>query len=381
MKKRTICIMGRILDQDDGLGVYASNLLEHMFRQDSESKYALLLRTDKCKDLFQHFPNVETIVLPAKIKTLWDQFTVPMAAHRLKADIIFNPKFSIPLFTKSACVFVLHGSDWYVNPQNYEWWDNIYIRIMMPTYCWKAKRLMAISQTIADDLAKYAHVNPSKVTTSYAAPSSHFNTTPDTQKLLAFKLQYNLPDAFIFTVARAYHSGHGNLPPYPGGNIENLISAYLKYRNEGGELPLVVAGERIKEYLLNNNFSSIDLEHINFMGFVPHAEINYAYNLATFFILSTLYESFAFPLVEAMASGCPAIVPNTGACPEVSGGATLLVDPLMPDEFTNAMFNLDKSAEKRDQLKELGLKQAATFTWENTAQKTLLSFNLTQSKN
>jgi len=31
---------------------------------------------------------------------------VPRAARRHNADLIFNPKFSIPLFTRLPCVFV-----------------------------------------------------------------------------------------------------------------------------------------------------------------------------------------------------------------------------------------------------------------------------------
>src|ERR1700756_5185292 len=96
---RVICVMGRPLDQDDGIGVYTSELLRNMLTLDPNSRYVILLRTARHERLFDEFPNAETRVLPARIKTWWDQIVVPAAARRVKADLIFNPKFSIPLLS------------------------------------------------------------------------------------------------------------------------------------------------------------------------------------------------------------------------------------------------------------------------------------------
>ena len=375
MGRRVICVMGRVLDQEDGLGYYSANLLNQIFRMDMESDYVVLLRTPKHKDMFLSHANVKTEVLAAKRKLLWDQVVVPRAARKYGAKIIFNPKFSIPLFSSAAGIFVLHGSDWYINPKNYEWWDNLYIRVMMPLYCWKAKRLLSMSKIIVDDTVKYAYVNPEKVSVSYAAPGSHFQLDVDKQMLDVFREKYKLPDKYIFTVARAYHTGHGNQPAYPGGNVETLVASYQYYRKSGGTLPLVIAGKRIREYLLNNNIDMKKLENIFFTGFIPYTEINMAYNLAEFFVLATLYESFAHPLVESMACGCPVIAPTTGACPEISSGAALHVDPKDSRAISLAMKQLSDSSGLRDRMSSDGVKRASQFTWEFTAQKTLDAFS------
>jgi hypothetical protein len=113
-----------------------------MIALDRGSHYVVFLATPKNADLFHDFTNVETHVLPSRSKLWWDQVVVPRAARRFNVDLIFNPKFSVPFFTRRPCAFVLQDSDWYVNPQNYPWWDNIYIRLMLPMYCRKAKRLL-----------------------------------------------------------------------------------------------------------------------------------------------------------------------------------------------------------------------------------------------
>ncbi|MFQ5889852.1 MAG: hypothetical protein ACE5JR_07340 [Gemmatimonadota bacterium] len=131
---RTLCVLGRALDQDDGLGVYAQNLLRELFELDPATRYVLILRTPKHASRFQAFGNVETWVMPARFKAWWDHVVVATAARRANADFIFNSKFSLFLLSRRLGVFVLHRSDWYVDPHHYQWWDNLYIRMMLPVY-------------------------------------------------------------------------------------------------------------------------------------------------------------------------------------------------------------------------------------------------------
>lgn len=371
MGRRVVCIIGRPLDQDDGIGVYSSQLLRSMLTLDPKSRYVILLRTPKHEHMFDEFPNAEVRILPARTKTWWDQITVPLAARRAKADIIFNPKFSIPLFTRRPTVFVLLGSDWFVNPRNYTWWDNLYIRLMMPIYCRKAAKVLSISKRALEDTVKYCHIDRSKVTLSFAAAGPHFRVITDQTTLRQFAEQYHLPSKFILTVARAYHTGHGRLPEYPGGNNETLLRGYRRYRERGGVLPLVVVGWEIERYLRAHGFDDRALEGAHFTGLIPNLEIVKAYNLAEFFILATLYESFPLPLIEALSTGCPAIMPTTGGCSDLAGNAARYIDPLSPDAIAEAMTTLADSPGLRQEMRAAGLERAREFTWRKTAERTL----------
>ena len=367
--------MGRILDQDDGLGVYADNLLRQLFVLDPDTCYHIVLRTALNQNRYDGFRNVKTAVLPHRIKLAWDQITIPRYARRIGADIVFNPKFTLPLFSRRPGVFVLHGSDWYVNPGNYTWWDNLNIRIALPLYARKARHMLAISQTIVDDLARHAGIDPSRVTVSHAAPSPHFLDIPSPDRFGAFASRLGLPSEYMFSVTRAYHTGHGGQPEYPGGNVEGLISGYRSYRSRGGELPLVVAGDRIEEYLSARGYGAAELDRVHFTGYVAHDEIPLLYRGARFFVLTTLYESFSLPLVEALASGCPAIVPSSGACPEVAGEAARFIDPRDHESIGDAMLELDQSSVIRAALREAGLERAQRYSWSSVARKTLSVFD------
>jgi glycosyltransferase involved in cell wall biosynthesis len=371
MPRRTIAIMGRVLDQDDGLGVYSLNLLSQMLRLDPQTRYVLLLQTPKCRDVFREHTNLEAHVLPARSKLVWDQWIAPRMARRSGAQLIFNPKFSVPLLSGIPSVFVLQGSDWYVNPANYPWWDNLYIRLMLPLYCRRAARLLAISQATLDDLSRYANIDVSTAALSYAGVAPNFVPTKNRLELARFRNEYRLPPRYIFTVARTYHIGHTNQPPYPGGNVERLMRAYRRYRNTGGTLPLVVAGHRVEEYLRERGFTAVDLSHVCFTGLIPNARIHMAFQLAECFVLATLCESFGIPIVEAFATGCPAIVPSTCASPEIAGGAAVLVNPLDEAQIAGALTRVTSSPALRAELRAKGLERARAFTWQATAERTL----------
>jgi glycosyltransferase involved in cell wall biosynthesis len=375
MPGRTIGVMGRVLDQEGGLGVYARCLLPELLSQDPDTRYVIFLSTEKSRDLLRRFPNAEPHVLPARSKLYWDQVTVALAARRLGVDLIFNPKFSIPLLSGRPCVFVQQGSDWYVNPQNYEWWDNLYMRVMLPLYSRKARRTLAISQATLDDLAKYAHIDVSDSVVSYAGVAPNITAERDTKALTEFRAKHRLPERFILTVSRAYHSAQRRLIPYPGGNDETLLRAYRRYRERGGELPLVVVGFRIKEYLSERGFSDRELADVHFLGLVPNTEIHLAYQSAECFVLASLCESFGIKILEALATGCPAIVPSTCGSPEIAGGAARLVNPHDEMDIAQALTDVTGSEEVRRAMREKGLRRAQGLTWQDTARKTLAVFD------
>jgi glycosyltransferase involved in cell wall biosynthesis len=371
MSERLICIAGRAIDQDDGMGVYCRNLAPELCRQDRGSRFLILLQSDAHRQLFAGLPHVETRVVPVRSKLVWDQVAVPRHAARAGADVIFNPKFSVPLLSRIPSVFVLHGADFFVNPQNHTWWDNIYLRVMMPLYCRKARQLLAISRTIADDMVHAGLADWSKITVSYAAAGDQFTLARDQAALDGFRARYRLPERFILTVTRVYHMPFRGQPVYAGSNNDRLLAAYRRYRDNGGTLPFVIAGRRVEQYFRSRGFGDADLDGLVFTDFVPNDEIQYAYQLAEFFVNVSLYESFSIRTVEAMRCGCPTLLASTGACPEVAGGAARLVDPLSEPEIATAMLELERSPDERQRLRAAGLTRAGDFSWSETARRTL----------
>jgi hypothetical protein len=80
----------------------------------------------------QSHANVEEVLLSAPHKFLWDQVAVPYHAWKARADVIFNPKFSIPLVSHCPAAMGLQEPAWWVWPQHYERWNVVYMRAMLP---------------------------------------------------------------------------------------------------------------------------------------------------------------------------------------------------------------------------------------------------------
>lgn len=374
---RTIAVMARLLDQQDGLGVYSRELLQQLFSLDAGTRYVVFLGSSRAHGLFDGFSNVQTQVLSCSSKLWWDQVLVPRAARNCAADLIFNPKFSLPLLTRIPGVFVLQSCDWYVNPGNYPWWDNLYIRLALPLYCRKARGLLTISQATLDELRIRTGLSLSCAPITHAGVGANFTAQADPSSQQEFRRKYSLPERYIFTVARVLHTGIAKMPAaYPGGNNERLVRAYRAYRQRARQpLPLVVAGRGVREYLSARGFSAAQLEGIHFLGFVPNDTLHHAYQLAECFVLATLCESFGIPILEALASGCPAIVPSTGAAPEVAGDAARLIDPYDEQDIARALLEVAESEPLRAHLALAGLKQARAFGWQQAAQRVLQVFD------
>jgi glycosyltransferase involved in cell wall biosynthesis len=64
-------------------------------------------------------------------------------------------------------------------------------------------------------------------------------------------------------------------------------------------------------------------------------------------------------------------VSKTCAGPEVAGSAARLIDPYDEEDISEALLEVGASAECRAQLRRLGLARAQTFTWRDTARRTL----------
>jgi glycosyltransferase involved in cell wall biosynthesis len=91
-------------------------------------------------------------------------------------------------------------------------------------------------------------------------------------------------------------------------------------------------------------------QQVIFPGFVDRAQIVKYYQRATLYVTPTLYETFGYTVLEALACGVPVVASRVGAIPElVEDGATgLLVEPHDPDALADAILTLLDDPVRRD---------------------------------
>lgn len=107
-----------------------------------------------------------------------------------------------------------------------------------------------------------------------------------------------------------------------------------------------------------------------YLGRLRDEVLVYLYRHATGLVFPSKYEGFGFPVVEAMALGCPVICSPVASLTEVGGAAALFTD-MKPDAYLNAMRQVSREASMRNELIERGLAQATNFSWDKCAREVL----------
>jgi len=165
----------------------------------------------------------------------------------------------------------------------------------------------------------------------------------------------------------------------PVKNIDRLFRAFkdfkekLKKETGKNDYKLVMAGKRgwlSKEYKQMAKDLGI-AKDIIFTGYVIGDEMVSFFKHAEFFVMPSLYEGFGSTVLEAFATGTPAIVTNASSIPEIAGDGARLVDPINVEEISGAMLDFAKNEDLRNSYRQKGLEQVKKFDWEKCARETL----------
>jgi glycosyltransferase involved in cell wall biosynthesis len=115
--------------------------------------------------------------------------------------------------------------------------------------------------------------------------------------------------------------------------------------------------------------------HVTFQHGMGNEELAELLASAQIAVVPSLYEGFSLPAVEHMASGTPLVATRTGALPEVTGDAAVLVEPGNPDELAAALRRLCDSPGERERLGDAALRRVAErFAWPAVARATVAQY-------
>ncbi len=106
------------------------------------------------------------------------------------------------------------------------------------------------------------------------------------------------------------------------------------------------------------------------LGVVPYAALHHLYRACDVYVTPAYAETFAHPLVEAMASGLPVVASNFPAHTEVCGDAARYFAPFSAESLANALVSaLDP--EVRLRLAFAGKARANDFSWSKHVNRLL----------
>ncbi|HKJ38999.1 MAG TPA: glycosyltransferase family 1 protein, partial [Anaerolineales bacterium] len=310
-----IGIMLRSIDEKGGVGVYTRNIVKELLQIDQKNEYVLFYANPANIGLFSRHNNVSENWIKGSNKAYWDQIAIPKACREEKIDLLFHPKFTVPLFAPCKSVMVVHGADWLIpeQAQFYTWWDVKYMQMMLPQYFKKSAVVISVSQETTDNFNRILRLPDGKVQTIYFAPARNFKRITDPAVLQKVKAKYKLPDNFILTLTKRKGGGRKNLG--------QVFKAYARYHDQTN-MPhkLVIGGKDCHlfrdEYGIPADGYGKD---ILFPDWIDQTDLPAVFSLASLYLYPSNLEAFPIPLTEAMACGTPILTSNVNGLKEIAG--------------------------------------------------------------
>lgn len=232
----------------------------------------------------------------------------------------------------------------------------------------RPRAILAVSHATRRDLCERLGIDERAVEVIWHGVDHHrFTPAPDPLEQERIETLLGTKGGF------ALYLGAGD----PRKDLTTLVSAYAASRLRG-QLPLVLAGY-LYPWRLRELTSLCERLHIvpdvKLLGYVPESAVPALYRAASVHVFPSRYEGFGLPVLEALACGAPTITSPGSSLDEVAGNAAEIVPCGDIEAMTRALELVVGDSEHRQLLRERGLARAATFTWRETAKRTLAFWN------
>ncbi|HEU5004231.1 MAG TPA: glycosyltransferase family 1 protein [Actinomycetota bacterium] len=350
-----------LLNARTGVGHYTGALLEHLEAADP-SLEVTLFAVGRQRDALEA-RHVRRLRVPARLAASgWDRVPwVPGEALTGRVDVVHGTNFWVPPLRRRNGVVTIHDLTFLLYPEfctppvrRYRW--------ILPKVLARCRVVITPSATVADQVAAELGVERVRivVTPEGVRPGARVLGSPG-----------GTTSSYVLFIGTQE----------PRKNLDRLIRAFAQLRDLdvrlilagpagwGGGDPLVLA-------------DSLGIAgRVQTVGYLPDRELALLLAGARAFVFPSLYEGFGLPPLEAMAAGVPVVAAAAGSLPEVLGDAPVWCDPLDVSSIADAVRRVVSDETVRAQAVERGRAQAARYTWEATAARTIDAYRMVAGLN
>ncbi len=339
-------------NKNTGIPYYIQCLYSKLLEIDKENSY-IFFQTELNKTLG------DTLVQPVPSgylgSLLFDLWYVHRLAHVNKVDIIHGPAHFLPFFKErhQKCIVTIHDLSLVRFPELTTWQFRAVFKYITGRSLRNATIVVTDSHSTKRDVVELYGIDEAKVRVVHLGLNEVF-------------LKESMPRRLV---DKPYFFSLTTHPQRK--NILRVLEVFGEHLDDFGDLIYVVAGIISDDQLqvIKDQIAKYHLEdRVLLYGYASEDQLISLYKYARFFIYPSFYEGFGFPIVEAMASGCPVITSNTSSMPELMPDDTWLVDPYSKESIfncTQSMLNLNTA--ERTQLIAKNKSFAQQFNWNKSA--------------
>ena len=276
----------------------------------------------------------------------WEQLELPAKA---RGKLLLNFCNLAPVLSPTS-ITMIHDTQVFTSPKSYTPAFGRFYRTVQPMIGARAVRVLTVSRFSAEQLVRWNVAPADRIRVIHNGVDHVAHAAADPAILGALGL-----GTARYVLALSSVQAHKNL--------KVLLEAFASERL--ADLTLVLFGAEGRSAVMAASIAAglTVPPNVVFAGRVSDGALRALTENALCYAMPSRTEGFGLPPLEAMLSGCPAVVSTGGALPEVCGDAALYADPDRPAAWIGAIRAVADDPELRARHAALGRLRAAHFTW------------------
>src|SRR5438309_5048590 len=281
----------------------------------------------------------------------WTHWRLRQALRRERPDVTFIPSHVLPFALGLKSVVTIHDIGHRREPRSYSRTARWYLEATTRYAARRANRLIAVSQSTADDLARFYNVPGGRISVVHSGIDPRMRPQ-DPSKVDEVLGRLGIGGAYFLYVGRNH----------PCNNLRMLRRAFDNASRRGLAAEPALAGPGHVE---------ASAGAVRMLAYVPPDDLPALYAGAIALTIPSRFEGFGFPALEAMRCGTAVIGSTAGALPEIIGTAGILLSPDDAGAWSQAMLELAHDPALQRRLIVAGAARRAVFPWEGARTKVL----------
>jgi glycosyltransferase involved in cell wall biosynthesis len=145
--------------------------------------------------------------------------------------------------------------------------------------------------------------------------------------------------------------------------VRLILTCKLNSKENPGDYRADAAAELVRQLHIGDEVVQL--------GAVPYTSLHRLYQACDLYVTPAYAETFAHPLVEAMASGLPVIASDLAVHREICGKAARYFPRFSPKTLAELILQTSYSMEELTAMREMGLSQSRDFSWDKHVEELL----------